>query len=630
LLVLCTLAAIWAVVLAFTGGFVVHLGPVRVSSRTPRNAIVIALFAGLTAGALWLPRWRRTMREDWSWLRQVGARAFPPQRTWLRRASPASAIAVAGIGLTIAQWAAARPLWLDEEMIALNVRDRGLAELAGPLWLGQSAPFGWLVLQRTAVLVDTSERALRLVPMLFGIATVAAAVWVGRRWMGHVGAAVLVLLCSIGHWLSFYALELKQYSADAFFALLLPALGAWAIEDGPTIPQTRRVAVWWAAAAVGHWFGVGALLVTPACALVLALIVWRRQGRHAAGRFALFGFVWAASFGLHYLVALRDTAHSDYLREYWAFAMPPAAAGVSGTLGWLAANVAPLADNPGGTGLWLYFWLCAAGGFALSTPSTPGLLFATVPLSAFALAAFRIVPLYGRLSLWVVPAMYVGIALFGDRVLALGRDAFIRRRWIRLAAAVPVALVVLQLCSDIARRGWYDFQVARPATSNHQLDDRTGVRWLMRHRQPGDALFTTHLALPAVWWYGAIPISRGDSAARPGNGSQVFEVVHQPPGPECERNQLGDALKGRTLALVYFGFRFGVPEGFDDLLLLSLGELGHLAAYDEFAAVGRAAVFELHTSSADEPARPREPRRRPVRGTARLDGCIGLRPAARW
>ena len=35
------------------------------------------------------------------------------------------------------------------------------------------------------------------------------------------------MLCSIGEWLVFFTLELKHYSADAFWALLLPALGAW-------------------------------------------------------------------------------------------------------------------------------------------------------------------------------------------------------------------------------------------------------------------------------------------------------------------------------------------------------------------------------------------------------------------
>ena len=51
-------------------------------------------------------------------------------------------IAVAAISIDIYQWRAALPFWVDEEMIALNLRDRSMADLAGPLWLGQSAPFG--------------------------------------------------------------------------------------------------------------------------------------------------------------------------------------------------------------------------------------------------------------------------------------------------------------------------------------------------------------------------------------------------------------------------------------------------------------------------------------------------------
>ena len=53
-------------------------------------------------------------------------------------------IAAIGVFIVVYQWAAARPLWLDEEMIALNFRDRTFAGLGGRLWLDQSAPLGWL------------------------------------------------------------------------------------------------------------------------------------------------------------------------------------------------------------------------------------------------------------------------------------------------------------------------------------------------------------------------------------------------------------------------------------------------------------------------------------------------------
>ena len=72
-----------------------------------------------------------------------------PRTRWL---DAAALIAVAGAGLQLYQWFGARPLWLDEQMIAVNLRDRTLGNFWGPLWLGQIAPLGWLMLQRLSVL----------------------------------------------------------------------------------------------------------------------------------------------------------------------------------------------------------------------------------------------------------------------------------------------------------------------------------------------------------------------------------------------------------------------------------------------------------------------------------------------
>ena len=65
------------------------------------------------------------------------------------------------------QWSAARPLWLDEQMIALNLRDRTFRDLSHQLSFDQSAPFGWLLLERIALLgLGANELALRLAPAL--------------------------------------------------------------------------------------------------------------------------------------------------------------------------------------------------------------------------------------------------------------------------------------------------------------------------------------------------------------------------------------------------------------------------------------------------------------------------------
>jgi hypothetical protein len=49
-------------------------------------------------------------------------------------------IALAGAAVDTYHWSRAAPLWLDEQMVAVNLRDRSVVNLAGTLSLGQTAP----------------------------------------------------------------------------------------------------------------------------------------------------------------------------------------------------------------------------------------------------------------------------------------------------------------------------------------------------------------------------------------------------------------------------------------------------------------------------------------------------------
>jgi hypothetical protein len=65
-----------------------------------------------------------------------------------------------------------RPLWTDEAALALNVIHKSVLDLAEPLELNQAAPAGFLLLVKLATLAfGTAEPALRLVPFLFGLAS---------------------------------------------------------------------------------------------------------------------------------------------------------------------------------------------------------------------------------------------------------------------------------------------------------------------------------------------------------------------------------------------------------------------------------------------------------------------------
>jgi hypothetical protein len=564
----------------------------------------------------------------------------PSPRAFLRAtrfywSTPASPIAAAGVALHILQWARSRPFWLDEEMLALNLRDRGFHELPGALWLGQTAPLGWLALQRTVLLVfGSSERALRTVPLCFGIATILTAWWIGRRWLDPIAASLLVFLCSVGPWLVYHNLEMKPYSADAFWGLLLPALTAWAAEDPNQgrDDRSRRVVVWWIVAAIGQWFAYGALLVTPACALVLLAVFARRGGWRGAIAVARPGLAWLAVFGLNYFLTLRYTSSSAYLHDVWAGEMPPAGAGAADTIRWVFGQLQPLAMKPGGASDPVLFWLAAAAGLALLIRFHPplGVALTLVPLSAFLLGALRMVPLYERLTLWAFPALYVGLATLAHAAVRFGRTAHTEKRWTMWAPSIVCGLVAIAIGADISRNGWSELDVPRRKRGNHDLDDRTAVRWLIAQRRPGDIVVTTHLGLPALWWYGNLPVPDPADRRGPAHGAEILEVSHVPAGPGCDPNALLDAVATHPRVLVHLGFRFDdVPRHFDDLLMDRLSTIGSVIDYRSFTGRSRAGIVDL-TRPADRPQRPAS-RSAPLDDAfVRYVGCIAVKPAARW
>ena len=423
------------------------VGNVRISSRNQDGAAIVAIVALAGACALLFAPSARTRRGDeWDWWRSRLERWARPFRFLL---IPAVATVILAACFDLAQWRRAAPFWVDEEMIAINLRDRSLAGLAGPLWLGQSAPLAWLLVQRIVIVAfGTADATLRLVPVLFGVATYGVAAWIGRRWMNPVSAALLVLLCALGKWLSFFRFEMKHYSADAFFALLLPALAAWALESDER-SEEHRWRTWWVVAAVAQLFSNGGLLVTPMCAVIVTWTIFRARGARSAMHFSVWGVIWIVAAAVNYALSLQYTHHSKFLRGYWAGALPIEGTGLFDRLAWAAPRFDDLARDPAGTSLVIAFWMCAIAGFVFSRKRSLGLLFASVPVSTVVLGVLGLVPLSGRISLWMVPALYAGIALLFDAASTHVVDGWRARRWATLMMGMGASLASLWVSADI-------------------------------------------------------------------------------------------------------------------------------------------------------------------------------------
>src|SRR5438105_8851772 len=87
---------------------------------------------------------------------------------WPRWATWAGwSIGLLGTAVRVRGYLFNRAVWLDEAHLALNIVNRSMGGLFKPLDHEQGAPFGFLVVEKLAVICfGNNELALRLVPML--------------------------------------------------------------------------------------------------------------------------------------------------------------------------------------------------------------------------------------------------------------------------------------------------------------------------------------------------------------------------------------------------------------------------------------------------------------------------------
>lgn len=368
------------------------------------------------------------------------ARRAAPARLDVRRVwtdvVPVALVLLAVVARLV-QWAGGRSLWLDEVFITRSIISRGFVELVTePLAHRQAAPSLWLWAEWVAVqLFGDGERALRLVPLLSGLATLVLALAVARRVLPAVLVPVAVLFVVVNPVLLYYANEVKQYSSDVTVTLLVVLLALRALPDPEQ--RLRRVVLLSAAGCVAVWASHTAVLSLAGVSVALVLERLRAAGLSAAVRTAALLSPWLVSLAVAYVQVLAPVRDNSPLINYWAPTFPR---GGSDLPAWLVRRVTALTDDPLGLAVpALAAGLLLLGAAALVVRSGWRAAVVVLPLLLGVLAAaLSAYPLASRLALWSVPLLAV--------LLAAAPWVVLRGGWQRPAAvAVGAGLLVTAL-----------------------------------------------------------------------------------------------------------------------------------------------------------------------------------------
>jgi hypothetical protein len=220
-------------------------------------------------------------------------------------------------------------IWNDEAAVALNLLRRDFEGLTHALDERQVAPVLFLWTERAVMLaLGSSGLALRLVPLLFGLAGLALYWDFSRRAARPTAAAFAIGIVAVARWPVMMSSTLKPYTADMLCSTLLMALAVrWRQNPERSWPLVALSLV------VPFCLGMSypTVFVAGAVSLYLLPAVRQQRDRRSVALFACYNLAALAGFVAVYALVLRQAGDpqtadlKEFMRVYWKHGFPPAA-----------------------------------------------------------------------------------------------------------------------------------------------------------------------------------------------------------------------------------------------------------------------------------------------------------------
>ena len=369
------------------------------------------------------------------------------------------ALTLAGLVLRLRQYLINRSLWLDEAMLANNIVNRSFAGLFQPLDNNQGAPVGFLLLQKTVTLaLGDSEYALRLLPFLAGILSLALMFALTRKVAGAFAGNLALALFAFSPALIYYTSEVKQYSSDVAIALALCLLCLKYAQDndwlalysqrefrefansangsgknsrhivpvGYSYIRGIRIKTWLRntallvfAGALAVWFSHPALFVLGGLGLAIFLPAVRAKDARKIVTLLLVAAAWSLSLGALYFVNLRPLASHQFFLDFWREGFLPHDLSA---WRWLGLSLhAPFGDLLGLRTPYLvtaFLFLIGLVGLTRRFPRF-GLFLLLVFFLTLLASFLTLYPFAGRMILFLAPALTLLLADGADLVADL-------------------------------------------------------------------------------------------------------------------------------------------------------------------------------------------------------------------
>lgn len=431
-----------------------------------------------------------------------------------------------------------RGFWLDEAYVAINTQAQSFSRLAQGVpfdaFLPIPPPGFNLVVKAVVTMLGHDEWIYRLFPFAAACVSLPLFFYFVRKFLKDTAAVLATAFFAVNPLLIYYAAELKPYSTDVLWSLILFCT---ALRFCGSVPGRKEQLFLLLLGPTAFYFSHTAafVLISVGLAWIAGPLMRREKRELRAYGIVLAG--WAAAVFVQYLISYRHMHASDMIIKGSEHAWVPAFS--FSAAAWLADRLIWIFSETSGIPGWIIlpvFLVGAAG--TLKERKGAGLVLVLPFFVMLAASLLHKYPLFPRLTLFYIPAL---IILFVKGIEIIVKQCPGKGAWTAAAAAFFLIFPVQGAWTQM--REGYRAEDIRPV-----------VRHLKEHFQEGDRIYVNEMGLPAFKYYagryglahGRLRIRRlGDQVYHKGSrkGMEIVDEELAYAGPVYDGSVLGGVQK---------------------------------------------------------------------------------------
>lgn len=404
-----------------------------------------------------------------------------------------------GAYLRLEQFFFNRSLWLDEAFIASQIARGDWSSFFDlPMEYSHFVPPMFAVMGKTFVMLfGDNDLSLRIYPQLCALLALPLFYVLTRRLLVPWAVIISLFLFAISPMLIFHASNLKQYSSDVTFSLmLLLAYTYLPASDQPGFNKSLILFTLFGVCVV--WFSHPSLFILASLGLYQGVIYLKEKNWHAAFKMLAVGCLWIASFALLYFGVNGGNAKDSSPIAEWLFifwhninnAFFPGMS-IEGGL-WIKDTALQFISQAGFKSPVFVIALMLSGVWVLLKKQAQLFIILILPTCITLLASYLELYVFsGRLILFLLPFYFifigVGVAQIASQIVFIQKKPY-------LCAGCSLLLFASLLLVSIK------FPLNKEKVVQ---ENKLALSYLQSHQHENDRLYVYYWADPAFHYYAA-------------------------------------------------------------------------------------------------------------------------------